>query len=155
MFSECIFRTCKSLIKPMEKALFQKSKHDCENLIKPMEFEAFLRPKAEKCSKMIGKALPREGFRVAFSRTPKTWWNQWKMNFSTCRKFLSKYLIKTNGIGALFEPKSEKVLQKTLEKHCLQKLFAWCDRQVEKPYKTNGKLYILSPPSWPPADCIL
>ena len=56
----------------MSMKISTKSKKDCENLIKPIEFEAFLRHEAEKCSKMIGKALPREGFRVAFSRTPET-----------------------------------------------------------------------------------
>ena len=30
---------------------------------------------------------------------------------------------------------------KIIEKHWLEKLFASCDRQLEKPYRTNGKLW--------------
>ena len=39
------------------------------NLIKPMENEAFWSPKPENAPKTIEKALPREGFRIAFSRS--------------------------------------------------------------------------------------
>ena len=39
---------------------------DAKYLIKPMENEDFLSQKSKKGSKMIKKALPREGFRNAF-----------------------------------------------------------------------------------------
>ena len=79
----------------MENQLFQKSKTLPENLIKPMENEAFGVSKPKKAPKTIGKALPREGFRIAFSRSDKTLYNQWKINLFTRRKTLSGNLIKT------------------------------------------------------------
>ena len=47
-------------------------KRVAKNLIKPMEYEDFWTQKSEKGPKMIKKALPREGFRNAFSKRPET-----------------------------------------------------------------------------------
>ena len=47
-------------------------KRVAKTLIKPMEIEDFWTQKSEKGPKMIKKALPREGFRNAFSERRKT-----------------------------------------------------------------------------------
>ena len=46
--------------------------HYAQNLIKPVEIEDFRAPFAKFALKMIKKALPREGFRNAFSKRRKT-----------------------------------------------------------------------------------
>ena len=43
-------------------------KINAQNLIKPMENEDFWAPFSKNDPKMIKKALPREGFRNAFSK---------------------------------------------------------------------------------------
>ena len=43
-------------------------KRVAETLIKPVENEDFGAPFSEMALKMIKKALPREGFRIAFSK---------------------------------------------------------------------------------------
>ena len=46
--------------------------HHAQNLIKPVEIEDFWAPFSQMALKMIKKALPREGFRNAFSERRKT-----------------------------------------------------------------------------------
>ena len=46
--------------------------HHAQNLIKPVENEDFGGPFPEMAPKMIKKALPREGFRNAFSERRET-----------------------------------------------------------------------------------
>ena len=46
-------------------------KTNAQNLIKPVENEDFLVPFPKNDPKMIKKALPREGFRNAFSKRQK------------------------------------------------------------------------------------
>ena len=46
-------------------------KRVAKNLIKPVEYEDFWSRKSKKCSENDQKALPREGFRNAFSKRQK------------------------------------------------------------------------------------
>ena len=51
-----------------------------------MENEAFWRPKPKKDAKIIEKALPREGFRIAFPRSEKPYKTNGKSIFSEVGK---------------------------------------------------------------------
>ena len=55
--------------KPLVKSTFcEHWKPIAKSLIKPMENEAFWSPKPQKGPKIIQKALPREGFRIAIAQ---------------------------------------------------------------------------------------
>ena len=62
------FSKPENLIKPMESRFFKSQKHVAKTLIKPVEFQDFWDPFGEMAPKIITKALPREGFRKAFSK---------------------------------------------------------------------------------------
>ena len=86
---------------------------------------------------MIIKALPREGFRSAFSERRETLQNQWKRGFSKFKKRVAETLIKpveNEDFGVPFP----EIAPKMIKKHYLEKVSATRFQNVGKPYKTNG-----------------
>ena len=59
-------------MKPMKTRFLKSQKHVAKTLIKPVKFQDFWDPFWETAPKMIQKALPREGFRNAFSKRRET-----------------------------------------------------------------------------------
>ena len=51
-----------------------------------MENEDFLKPESKKCSEMIEKALPTEGFRDVFQKQQKAYKTNGKCSFWKCKK---------------------------------------------------------------------
>ena len=60
-----------TLITPAKTRFLKSQKRVAKTLIKPVEFQDFRDPFWEIAPKMIQKALPREGFRNAFSKRRK------------------------------------------------------------------------------------
>ena len=67
-FPQRVFKTSESLVNPTETLFLESQKCVAETLIKPAEIQDFWRPFSKIVTKMIGKALPREGCRNEFSK---------------------------------------------------------------------------------------
>ena len=66
---------------------------------------------------MIGKALPREGFRNAFSKRRETLSSQWKTMFLNSQKRVAKDLVKPvefEDLWASFWELAPKIIKKSI-----------------------------------------
>ncbi len=96
-------------------------------LIKPVEFEDFWGPFSKMAPKMIGKALPREGFRNAFPERRETLSTQRKTLFLKSQKRVAKTLIKPVEIEDFWDPFREmapKMIQKALPREGSRNAFS-------------------------------